>query len=57
MRFLVVKINALLCFQNVIGIAVQVFSHYKTPNSIIIITVPDCGLQNSTKLLNFMNSC
>ena len=52
MRFLVVNISALLCFLNGFGIAVPVFS-YSVINCII--TVPDCGLPNGTKLSNFMN--
>ena len=54
MRFLVEKISALLCFLDGFGIAVPVLS-----NSVIacIVTVPDCGLPNGTKLSNFMNYC
>ena len=59
MRFLGEDFSALLCFLDGFGNAVPVFSHLEASNSIIncIITAPDCGLSNGTKLSNFMNYC
>ena len=54
-QFLVMKISALLCFLNVLGIAVSVFS-YETTNSAItcIMTLPDGFLQNCIKFYEIM---
>ena len=57
MQFLVEDFSALLCFLDGFGIAVPVFSYLETSNSVIncVITAPDFGLPNSTKLSNFIN--
>ena len=54
MRFLGEKNSTLLCFLDGFRIAVLVFG-YSVINCII--TIPDCGLSNGTKLSNFMNYC
>ena len=56
MRFLDVKLGALLCFLNGFAIAVLV-SILETSNSVIncIISVPDCDLPNGTQLSNLMS--
>ena len=56
MRFLVENISALFCFLDGLGMLFQ----YSVIRNIqlghhCIMTVPDCGLPNGTKLSNLMN--
>ena len=52
MRFLDVGINVMYCYLNGFDIFYTSIQLLDTPNSVIIclITVPDCGLPNGTKL-------
>ena len=58
-RFLVEDFSTFFCILDGFGIAVPVFSYLETSNSVInfIITAPDCGLPNGTRISNFMNYC